>query len=107
MTGARHCTLAKNAMPGTASTRAATKYINTEHSKLSLRRQSELLNIKMRQGGIQVIYQGPNTSRRNQAHTVHPCLLKDLKIERANQAWMVDITYLRLEARVCIFGGFD
>lgn len=29
-------------------------------------------------------------------HAVHPYLLRDLSIDRANQAWMVDITYLRM-----------
>lgn len=54
----------------------------------------------MRLAGIQAIYPGPNTSRRNKLHAVHPYLLRDLEIIRPNQAWMVDITYLRLN------GGF-
>ncbi len=48
-------------------------------------------------GGIQAIYPGPNTSKRNRLHAVHPYLLKDLAITRANQAWQVDITYLRMD----------
>lgn len=51
----------------------------------------------MKMGGIQAIYPGPNTSRRNKLHAVHPYLLKDLPILKVNQAWMVDITYLRLD----------
>lgn len=47
-------------------------------------------------GGIQAIYPGPNTSRRNKLHAIHPYLLRDLSIDHADQAWMVDITYLRL-----------
>jgi putative transposase len=47
-------------------------------------------------GGIQAIHPGPNTSRRNKLHAVHPYLLRDLSITHANQAWMVDITYLRM-----------
>ena len=50
----------------------------------------------MLQGGIQAIYPGPNTSRRNKLHAVHPYLLRDLSITYANQVWMVDITYLRM-----------
>jgi len=46
--------------------------------------------------GIQAVYPGPNTSRRNKAHAVYPYLLLDLKITHANQVWMVDITYLRM-----------
>ena len=29
-------------------------------------------------------------------HAIHPYLLRDLTIIRPNQAWMVDITYLRM-----------
>ena len=49
----------------------------------------------MRLGRIQALYPGPNTSRRNKLHAVHPYLLGKINIERPNQAWMVDITYLR------------
>lgn len=51
----------------------------------------------MREGGIQAIYPGPNTSRRNRAHAIYPYLLRDAKITRVDQAWMVDITYFRME----------
>lgn len=54
----------------------------------------------MELGGIRAIYPGPNTSRRNQLHAVHPYLLGGIEVKRANQAWMVDLTYLRLN------GGF-
>jgi putative transposase len=47
-------------------------------------------------GGIRAIYPGPNTSRRNKLHAVHPYLLRNLSITRPNQVWMVDITYLRM-----------
>lgn len=51
-------------------------------------------------GGICAIYPGPNTSRWNQLHAVHPYLLADMEVIRPNQVWMVDLTYLRLK------GGF-
>lgn len=47
-------------------------------------------------GGIQALFPGPNTSRRNKLHAVHSYLLRDMTIMRPNQAWMVDITYLRM-----------
>ena len=49
----------------------------------------------MKWGSIKAIYPGPNTSKRNKQHAVHPYLLKGITITRANQAWMIDITYLR------------
>ena len=47
-------------------------------------------------GGIQAIYPGPNTSKRNKLHKIHPYLLRNLDITHSNQVWMVDITYLRM-----------
>lgn len=47
-------------------------------------------------GGIQAIHPGPNTSKRNKLHAVHPYLLRDISITHVNQVWMVDITYLRM-----------
>lgn len=47
-------------------------------------------------GGIQAIHPGPNTSKRNQLHATYPYLLKDVEMTHANQAWMIDITYLRM-----------
>lgn len=46
--------------------------------------------------GISGITPGPNTSKRNQAHKVYPYLLTGLVIERPNQVWSTDITYIRL-----------
>src|SRR5262245_55954865 len=50
----------------------------------------------MREMGIAGITPGPNLSRRAQGHRVFPYLLRDLVIERPNQVWGIDITYIRL-----------
>jgi len=55
----------------------------------------------MNEGGIQALYPGPNTSRRNHLHARHPYLLRDLHISHANQVWMVDVTYLRMPKGFC------
>ena len=36
----------------------------------------------------------PNTSRPGKQHKIYPYLLKNLKIDRANQVWATDITYI-------------
>lgn len=48
----------------------------------------------MRRMGIEAIYRKPNTSRRNAKHPIYPYLLRTLKVERPNQVWAMDITYL-------------
>lgn len=44
--------------------------------------------------GIQAIGPKPNTSKPIQGHKVYPYLLRDLKIERINQVWATDLTYI-------------
>lgn len=48
----------------------------------------------MRLMRIQAIYPKRNLSKLGKAEYVHPYLLKGLKIERANQVWEIDITYI-------------
>ena len=45
---------------------------------------------------IKVIYPGKNLSKRDHEHKVYPYLLKGLEINRPNQVWSTDITYIRL-----------
>ncbi len=51
----------------------------------------------MRCMGMNTLYPKPNTSRANRAHKVYPYLLKDLKIDHANQVWCTDITYIPMK----------
>jgi putative transposase len=48
----------------------------------------------MRRMGIEAIYRKPRTSLANLVHRVYPYLLKDVAIERPNQAWAADISYI-------------
>lgn len=48
----------------------------------------------MKKMGIEALYRKPNLSRRRAAHPIYPYLLRNLKIDRANQVWATDITYI-------------
>lgn len=50
----------------------------------------------MRIMGLYGISPGPNLSKRLHAKYKHPYLLRGLKIDRPDQVWAVDITYVRL-----------
>lgn len=48
----------------------------------------------MRLMGLRTIYQTPRTSDPHPAHRIYPYLLRGLTINRANQVWCTDITYI-------------
>jgi len=44
--------------------------------------------------GIEAIYRRPHTSKPADGHKVYPYLLRGVTIERPNQVWAMDITYI-------------
>jgi putative transposase len=48
----------------------------------------------MKRMGIEALYRRPNTSRPAPGHKIFPYLLRGLKVERPNQVWAMDITYV-------------
>ena len=48
----------------------------------------------MRRMGLAAVYQKPRTSVPHPDHAVFPYLLRDVSIDRANQVWCADITYI-------------
>ena len=73
-----------------------TAYLRSVGHGVNAKRVRRLL----RTMGLETVYQRPDTSRANPEHRVYPYLLRGLNIERRDQVWSTDITYVRLR------GGF-
>jgi len=54
----------------------------------------ELVATMMRQMGIEALYRRPSTSKPADGHKIYPYRLRNLAIERPNQVWAMDITYI-------------
>jgi putative transposase len=66
-----------------------------------LARQGEAVNRKrvqrlMRVMGLEAIYPKPRTTVADRGHRVYPYLLRGVSVERADQVWSADVTYLPL-----------
>lgn len=51
----------------------------------------------MRLMGIETIFRKPNLSRRHPQHKIYPYLLRNMAVERVNQVWSCDITYIPMK----------
>lgn len=80
--------------------------IYTEHPYYGKRRVSvelkkkghqvgvDLARTLMKRMGIEAIYPKPNLSEPRPNHKIYPYLLRGVKIQKKNQVWSTDITYL-------------
>ena len=48
----------------------------------------------MRLAGLEAVFRRPNTSKATPEHRVYPYLLRGMTIDRVNQVWTSDITYI-------------
>ncbi|MCJ8336704.1 MAG: IS3 family transposase [Epibacterium sp.] len=76
-----------------------TPFFGVRQMTWHLRDEGHLVNEKrirrlMRLMGLMPIYQKPNTSKAAKGHKTYPYLLRGLRVERPNQVWAADITYL-------------
>jgi putative transposase len=67
-----------------------------------LRNQGQIVNRKrvrrlMQLMGLRAIYRRPRTSKPAPANKIYPYLLKGLNINRPNQVWAADITYIPMQ----------
>jgi putative transposase len=74
-------------------------FLGSRRMTAMLRAEGQAINRKrvqrlMRQMGIAALGPKPRTTKPAPGHTIHPYLLRDVTVERANQVWAADITYI-------------
>jgi len=79
-----------------------TPYYGSRQMARHLRRMGYCVSRKrmrrlMRLMGIKAIYQAPRTSTPHPEHVKYPYLLNGLDIQRSNQVWCTDITYIPIK----------
>jgi len=70
-----------------------TKYLQEKGYQVNHKRVRRLMWLM----GIEAIYSRPKTCKPNQAHHICPYLVKGLSINKANQVWATDITYVPMK----------
>jgi putative transposase len=70
--------------------RKMTAWLRSQGYQVNRKRVRRLMRVM----GLQAIYRRPNTSKPAPDHQVYPYLLKGLEINRVNQVWTADITYI-------------
>ncbi|MGY4566952.1 putative transposase [Bradyrhizobium sp. USDA 3256] len=78
--------------PGRSWARGKTAMLKAEGLQVNRKRVQRL----MRKMGIAALGPRPNTTRPALGHKIYPYLLRSLTIDRPNQVWAADITYLPL-----------
>jgi putative transposase len=79
-----------------------TPFYGVQQMTWHLQNEGHRVNVKrirrlMRLMGLMPIYQKPNTSKSANGHNTYPYLLRGLRVERPNQVWCADITYLPMK----------
>lgn len=78
-----------------------TPFYGVERMTAWLRGQGYEINRKrvrrlLRTMGLEAVYPKPRLSDPQAGHRIYPYLLRNVEVDRVNQVWSIDITYIRL-----------
>ena len=73
-----------------AGSRMLRDFLNREGVEVGRRHVGTL----MKRMGIEAIYRKPNTSKPTSGNKIYPYVLRGLRVDRPNQVWAMDITYI-------------
>jgi putative transposase len=73
--------------------RSIAKHLRRLGHKINRKRVQRLMRIM----GIEAVYPRPKTSKPHPKHKIYPYLLRNIEINRPNQVWAADITYVPLQ----------
>ena len=72
--------------------RKMAEWLATEGHAVNRKRVSRLMELL----GIEAVYPKPKLSQPGEGHRIYPYLLRGTRVERVNQVWSTDITYIRM-----------
>jgi putative transposase len=72
----------------------ARQFFGSRRMSLELEVNRKRVQRLMRLMGMEAVYAKPRTTRSSPEHQKYPYLLRDVKVERVDQVWSSDITYI-------------
>jgi putative transposase len=70
--------------------RKMTRWLQTQGEVVNRKRVQRLMQVM----GLEAIYPKPKLSLAGRGHRIFPYLLRDVSVERADQVWSTDLTYI-------------
>ena len=72
--------------------RKMVEWLRTRGFEVNRKRVSRLMDVI----GIEAVYPKPRLSQPGDGHRIYPYLLRGVEVQRVNQVWSTDITYIRM-----------
>ena len=77
--------------------RKMVEWLLTQGQVVNPKRVARLMELM----GLEAVYPKPKLSRPEEGHRIYPYLLRGVMVERVNQVWSTDITYIRMRRASC------